>query len=256
MTAVTLSSNDGTLTLGQAVTISLAMSEPVTVTDGAPSLVLSNGEVATYDAANSTPDGLVFDYTVAAGDDTAALSVASVNMNGSSVTDAAGNAASLSNAATLSFGSVAVHTGFNPFATLSVSNPDPNAIVTVDATVPGVAGIFTHLGIGSIDADGVTYTVTGTAAQVNAALASVLLSPTDSSASFAGVSASLIDADPSQPGQLNNTSSLGSVLTATIPGERLQGDGGSDTLIGMATNVVIHAGSGPMTVHQRTGGTR
>ena len=52
---------------GPPVRLTLHMSAPVTVA-GTPSLALSNGGAASYDAALSTATGLVFDYTVGASD--------------------------------------------------------------------------------------------------------------------------------------------------------------------------------------------
>ena len=80
--------------------ITLAMSEAVNVvtTGGTPTLTLNDGGTATYDAAKSTATALVFDYTVAAGQNTAALAVTGNSLNGGSITDGAGNAANLAGA--------------------------------------------------------------------------------------------------------------------------------------------------------------
>jgi hypothetical protein len=55
---------------GATVTLTLTISDAVTVTGGSPLLTLSDGATASYDAAASDPAGhlLVFDYTVGAGD--------------------------------------------------------------------------------------------------------------------------------------------------------------------------------------------
>ena len=76
------------------------MSEAVNVvtTGGTPTLTLNDGGTATYDAAKSTATALVFDYTVAAGQNTAALAVTGNILNGGSITDGAGNAANLAGA--------------------------------------------------------------------------------------------------------------------------------------------------------------
>lgn len=90
-----LSSNPGSgdLNADKTVAISLAMSEAVVVT-GTPTLSLSvGGGTATYDAASSTQTTLVFDYTVAAGQNTSALKVIKLNVPaGASIQDLAGNA--------------------------------------------------------------------------------------------------------------------------------------------------------------------
>ena len=74
------------------------MSEAVTVSGGTPTLTLNDGGTATYDAAHSTATSLVFDYTVAAGQNAASLAVTGVSLNGATVADAAGNAAALAGA--------------------------------------------------------------------------------------------------------------------------------------------------------------
>ena len=51
---------------------------------------------ATYDLAHSTSTALVFDYTVAAGQNTASLAATAVNLNSAIISDGAGNAANLS----------------------------------------------------------------------------------------------------------------------------------------------------------------
>ena len=57
---------------GETLGITLAMSTAVTVNGGAPSLTLSNGATAFFDAAASDPSAglLVFDYAVGAGGNT------------------------------------------------------------------------------------------------------------------------------------------------------------------------------------------
>ena len=81
---------------GQTVTITLTMSEAVHVSGGAPTLTLSDGGVATYDAAATAalgqPGKLIFDYPVAFDQaSTPELAVSRVALNGAHVTDAAGN---------------------------------------------------------------------------------------------------------------------------------------------------------------------
>ena len=61
----------GDLNAGKTVTLTLNLSEAVIVTGGTPTLSLNDGDTATYDAAHSTATALVFDYTVAAGDNIA-----------------------------------------------------------------------------------------------------------------------------------------------------------------------------------------
>ncbi len=94
-----ISGGAGTLTAGETAVLTLAMSEAVTVSGGVPTLTLNDGGSATYEAAQSTPTSLVFDYTVAAGQYTNSLAVTGINLNGATVTDA-GNAANFAGADT------------------------------------------------------------------------------------------------------------------------------------------------------------
>ena len=271
---VTMSPNGGTLALGQSVSFTLAMSKAVMVTGGVPTLTLSNGAAATYDAANSTRDALLFDYVVAAGGDTTSLSISAVKMNGAVATDAAGNPADLSGAVGASTSTVVTTNGFHPFAALVASNGNPAEIVTVAAAVqPNIPGTYTHLGIGSIGADGVPYNVTGTISQVNAALAAVLLSPATGAPTMTGLITSISDADQSASSQLTNFSSMGSdlraattnsvvkagtgsdTLTASNAGNTLIGGPGNDVLIGSALGTTMFGGTGSSTFFSLGGNT-
>ena len=62
---------------------------------GTPTLTLNDGGTATYTGGSGT-SALTFSYTVAAGQNTAALTVTAVNLNSATITDGAGNAANLS----------------------------------------------------------------------------------------------------------------------------------------------------------------
>ena len=78
------------------VTLTLNMSEAVTVTGGSPTLTLSDGGTATYTGGSGSTTSLSFSYTVAAGQNTPDLTVTSVNANGATITDSAGNNATFS----------------------------------------------------------------------------------------------------------------------------------------------------------------
>ena len=62
---------------------------------GTPTLTLNDGGTATYSSGSGT-SALTFSYTVAAGQNTAALTATAVNLNSATITDGAGNAANLS----------------------------------------------------------------------------------------------------------------------------------------------------------------
>ena len=99
-TAPTISSlvespSTGTLSPGSIVTLTVKMSEAVTVSGGTPTLTLNDGGTATYSSGSGT-DALTFRYTVGAGQNTSALSATAVNLNSATVKDGGGNAANLS----------------------------------------------------------------------------------------------------------------------------------------------------------------
>jgi hypothetical protein len=117
-----ISSGSGDLSAGHVVTLTLTMSEAVTIntTGGTPTLTLNDGATATY-TGGSGSNALTFSYTVAAGQNTPDLTVSAINLNGAAIADAAGNNASLSGT-------------FNPTGTLPIdtTNPPP-PIISTDA---------------------------------------------------------------------------------------------------------------------------
>jgi hypothetical protein len=94
VTAVTDTPASGVLTTGSTDTLSLRLSEAVTVAGGTPTLTLNDGGAATYVSGSGTAS-LAFSYSVGAGQTTAALAATAVNLNGATIADTAGNAASL-----------------------------------------------------------------------------------------------------------------------------------------------------------------
>ena len=95
LTSIVESPASGDLNAGKTVTLTLNLSEAVTVAGGTPTLTLNDGGTATY-TGGSGSNALTFSYTVAAGQNTAALAATAVNLNSATVTDGAGNAANLS----------------------------------------------------------------------------------------------------------------------------------------------------------------
>src|SRR5581483_4708161 len=100
VTQVVASPGTGTENPGDVVTLTLNLTEAVTVT-GTPTLTLNDGGIATYTGGSGT-NALTFSYTVAATDSTVpTLAINQVNLPaGATVTDAAGNVADLSGAVT------------------------------------------------------------------------------------------------------------------------------------------------------------
>ena len=95
VSSVTESPASGVLDAGKTVTVTLNLNEAVTVAGGTPTLTLNDGGTATYMGGSGT-SALTFSYTVAAGQSTSGLAVTAVNLNSATITDGAGNAASLS----------------------------------------------------------------------------------------------------------------------------------------------------------------
>ena len=84
------SPSSGDLDAGKTVTLTLNLSEAVTVAGGNPTLTLNDGGTATYTGGSGT-SALTFSYTVGAGQNTAGLTVTAVNLNAASITGEAGN---------------------------------------------------------------------------------------------------------------------------------------------------------------------
>ena len=97
ISAIAESPSSGDLDAGKTVTYTLSMSEVATVntSGGTPTLTLNDGGTATYTGGSGT-SALTFSYTVGAGQNTAALAATAVNLNGATIADGSGNAASLS----------------------------------------------------------------------------------------------------------------------------------------------------------------
>ena len=117
---------NGDLNAGHVVTLTVTLSEAVTVAGGTPMLVLNNGGTASYVGGSGT-DTLTFSYTVAAGQDTGDLAVSSFDLNGATVQGASGDDADLSGAVT------------NPPGTLQIDTTAPLA-PAIASIVPGGSG--------------------------------------------------------------------------------------------------------------------
>ena len=91
------------------MTLTLNLSEAVTVAGGTPTLTLNDGGTATYTGGSGT-NALTFSYTVGAGQNTADLAVTAVNLGTATVKDGAGNAANLAGAVTNPAGTLQIDT--------------------------------------------------------------------------------------------------------------------------------------------------
>ena len=223
----------------------LSGTEPVSVSGGVPSLLLDDGGIAFYDPETSTPGHLDFAYRPEPGSSIGGLSIVRLNLNGATIADAAGNAGSLDHALENPPGVPEARPSYHPFAALVASNPNAGAILTVTASIRAdIPGIYTQLGIGRILADHVTYEVTGTAAQVNAALLQVLLTPARGAPERAGLTAGVTDQNGSRTSRLSNTGTLGSTLAANEEGDVVRAGLGADTLTAGAHDNTLVGGSG------------
>ena len=117
---------NGDLNAGHVVTLTVTLSEAVTVAGGTPTLVLNSGGTASYVGGSGT-DALTFSYTVVAGQDTSDLAVSSFNLNGATVQGASGDNADLSGVVT------------NPPGTLQIDTTAPLA-PAIASIVPGGSG--------------------------------------------------------------------------------------------------------------------
>ena len=118
------------------VTLTVNLSEAVTVAGGTPTLTLNDGGTATYTGGSGT-NALTFSYTVAAGQNTADLAVTAVNLNTATVKDGAGNAANLTGAVT------------NPAGTLQIDTTTPT-VSSVVASGTGITAGTGDLAAGSV----------------------------------------------------------------------------------------------------------
>jgi hypothetical protein len=89
-----ITNGSGDLNAGHTVTLTLNMNEDILVdtTNGTPTLSLNDGGTATY-SGGSGSNALTFQYSVAAGENTADLAVTGFQLNGSTAEGADGHAA-------------------------------------------------------------------------------------------------------------------------------------------------------------------
>ncbi|WP_035973166.1 alkaline phosphatase family protein [Bradyrhizobium sp. WSM3983] len=148
-TGTGITNGSGNVSTGQVVTLTVNLSEAVTVntSGGMPTLALNDGGTATY-SGGSGSTALTFSYTVAAGQTTSDLAISSFNLNGAVVSDGAGNATNLSGA-----------TNYNPSGTLQV-NSTATTVASIAASGTGITSGTGDLNAGKL----VTLTVNFSAA--------------------------------------------------------------------------------------------
>src|SRR5437879_7431575 len=89
-----MTSGPGDLGAVSVVPLTLNLSQALHDALPIPTLTLNDGGTATY-TGGSGSNALTFSYTVGAGQNTASLAATAVNLNGATVQDGVGNAASL-----------------------------------------------------------------------------------------------------------------------------------------------------------------
>ncbi|MGY0575711.1 hypothetical protein ACTGJ9_035635 [Bradyrhizobium sp. RDM12] len=122
-----ITNGSGNVSTGQVVTLTVNLSEAVTVNTagGAPTLTLNDGGTASYTGGSGSA-ALTFSYTVAAGQTTSDLAISALNLNGAVVSDGAANAANLAGA-----------TNYNPAGILQV-NPTVPTVASIAASGTGI----------------------------------------------------------------------------------------------------------------------
>src|SRR5205814_686981 len=118
------------------VTLTLNLSEAVTVAGGTPTLSLNTDGTATY-TGGSGSNARTFSYTVGAGQNTADLAVTAVNLGTATLKDGAGNAANLTGAVT------------NPSGTLQMDTTTPT-VASLVASSTGITAGTGSLSTGSV----------------------------------------------------------------------------------------------------------
>ncbi len=153
--------------------------------------------------------------------------------------------------------------GLLPFLPLSATGSDAGQIVTVTAALPpGTAGSYSRLGSGFIAPDGLTYVVSGTNAQVTAALHTVIFTPADPTiatlpesftALVVGATSTTTLADVGAGNSVLVAGSGSDTLTSGVGTDSLYGSGASSMLLGGGGNDLFVASTGDSTVFAGTG---
>ena len=255
-------SGNGDLNAGHVVTLTVNMSEVVTVAGGIPTLSLNNGGIASY-SGGSGSNALTFSYTVGAGQDINDLVVASFNLNGATVSDAAGNSANLAGAAANPAGILQIDTTAPTVPSVVASgsgidgsgNGDLNAghvvtltvnmseVVTVAGGIPTLSlnngGIASYSGGSGSNALTFSYTV-GAGQDINdlAVAAFNLNGATVSDA--AGNSANLAGAVANPAGILQIDTTAPTVPSVVASGSGIDGSGNGDLNAGHVVTLTVN----------------
>ena len=126
ISAIAETPSSGVLGIGAAITLTVKLSEAVTIAGGTPTLTLNSGGTATY-TGGSGSKALTFLYTVEAGQNTPDLKTTAVNLNAATITDSAGNAVNLSLDGVVQ-GSPAIDTTAPVAPTIASFSPDDGIV--------------------------------------------------------------------------------------------------------------------------------
>jgi hypothetical protein len=181
-----ITAGSGDIPAGSVVTLTVNLSEVVTVTGGTPTLTLNDGGTATYMGGTGSSNALIFSYTVAIGQNTADLAVTALNLNSATVKDGAGNVANLAGAVTTPAGTLQIdttthiaHVGSNYFLD-NVNGSGPELKFGGVPVVPNAGQFIGWTGIGAVQVAGGGYDV----AWKDAATNQYAVWTTDSSGNF------------------------------------------------------------------------
>ena len=265
VTSVVASTSSGVATLGDKLTLTLDLSEAVTVSGGIPTLSLNDGGKATYDAAESSATTLVFDYTVAAGQYAQTLAITGISLNGATIKDVVvGNVANLAGADSSITGLQVDATiptvvadrshdtlggSLSEAATLGVlahdTDADPSDILSVSA-VDGLAGnvgiaVTGAYGTLTLNANGsYSYSNTNSAAVTAAGGVAVDVFTYTVSNGDGDTATSTLDIVITSSGQTYEAAAAGATLDGGTGSYVLDGGAGKDTLVaGKGTQVLI-----------------
>ena len=135
--------------------------------------------------------------------------------------------------------------GLLPFLPLSATGPDASQIITVTAALPpGTDGRYSRLGGGFIAPDGLTYVVSGTDAQVTAALHAVTFTPADPAITTLPENFTALVVGAASATTLTDVGTGNSMLVAGSGSDTVTSGIGTDNLYGSAGSSVLLGGGG------------
>ena len=132
-----------------------------------------------------------------------------------------------------------------PFLPLVAGGSDPNQVVTVTAALPaGTTGTYSDLGIGAVGPDGLTYVVTGTDAQITAALHTVAFTPANPTVTTLSENFTALVVGSGSATTLSDTGTGNSVLVAGSGNDTVSTGIGDDTVFGGTGSGLLLGGGG------------